>query len=70
MAELQDRTLSLHFDAVSLADIITYLGEEQQINIIADPGLDTPPVTIHAEELTLGELFEYLSRNMGITFNF
>lgn len=70
MSRVLEQTLTLHFDAVSLAEIITYLGEEKQINLIADPGLDTPPVTIHAEELTLEELFEYLSRNMDITFNF
>lgn len=61
--------IELHFDSVSLADIITYLGEERQINIISDPGLVTPPVTIHAQRITLNELFEYLSRNMDISFH-
>ncbi|MEX2607557.1 MAG: hypothetical protein WD708_09440 [Kiritimatiellia bacterium] len=61
--------IELHFDSVSLADIITYLGEERQINIISDPGLVTPPVTIHAQQITLNELFEYLSRNMDISFH-
>jgi len=69
MAKTLEMELSLHFDAVSLADIVTYLGEEQQLNIIADPTLETPPVTIHAENLTLGELFDYLSRNMNIAFH-
>jgi len=66
---LLDRTLTLHFDSVRLSDIITYLGEQEQINLIADPGLVTPPVTIHAENITLRELFEYLSRNMNVSFN-
>jgi len=69
MAKTLEMQLSLHFDSVSLADIITYLGEEQQLNIIADPTLETPPVTIHADNLTLGELFDYLSRNMNIAFH-
>lgn len=69
MAKVLEQKISLHFDSVSLADIVTYLGEEQQLNIIADPTLETPPVTIHAEEITLGELFDYLSRNMNISFH-
>jgi type II secretory pathway component GspD/PulD (secretin) len=69
MAELLKKEISLHFDNVNLTDIITYLGQEQQINLIADPTLTTPAVTIHAENITLGELFEYLSRNMNISFH-
>jgi type IV pilus assembly protein PilQ len=69
MMALLDEELALHFDAVSLADIITYLGQERQINIIADPTLQTPPVTIHAEKITLNELFDYLSRNMNVSFH-
>lgn len=64
-----DQTISLHFDEVSLRDIITYLGQESQLNLIADQGLDTPPVTIHAEDITIRELFDYLSRNLDIEFN-
>lgn len=69
MMKLLDEELALHFDAVSLADIITYLGQERQINIIADPTLQTPLVTIHAEKITLNELFDYLSRNMNVSFH-
>lgn len=69
MAEMLDQSISLHFDEVSLREIITYLGQESQLNIIADQTLDTPPVTIHAEDITLGELFDYLSRNLNIEFN-
>jgi type II secretory pathway component GspD/PulD (secretin) len=69
LMKLLDEEIELHFDAVSLADIITYLGQERQINIIADPTLETPAVTIHAQRITLNELFEYLSRNMEITFH-
>ncbi len=69
MDEVLDQTVSLHFDEVSLREIITYLGQESQLNLIADQTLDTPPVTIHAEDITLRELFDYLSRNLNIEFN-
>ncbi|MDA3874988.1 MAG: hypothetical protein PF795_13650 [Kiritimatiellae bacterium] len=69
LMKLLDEEIELHFDAVRLADIITYLGEERQINIIADPSLVTPPVTIHAQRISLNELFEYLSRNLEINFH-
>ncbi len=64
-----DQTLSLHFDEVSLRDIITYLGQESQLNLITDAGMETPPVTIHAQDITIRELFDYLSRNLNIEFN-
>ncbi|MDF3127973.1 hypothetical protein P0Y35_02060 [Kiritimatiellaeota bacterium B1221] len=70
MMKLLDDEIALHFDAISLGDIITYLGQEKQINIIADPNLQTDPVTIHAEKITLRELFDYLSRNMNISFHY
>jgi len=69
MEDQLDQTLSLNFDEVSLRDIITYLGQESQLNIIADAGLETPPVSIHAQEITIRELFDYLSRNLNIEFN-
>ncbi|MCH8513001.1 MAG: hypothetical protein LAT83_15300 [Kiritimatiellae bacterium] len=69
MDSVLDQTVSLHFDEVSLREIITYLGQESQLNLIADQTLDTPPVTIHAEDITLRELFDYLSRNLNIEFN-
>lgn len=69
MDAVLDQTLSLHFDEVNLRDILTYLGQEGQINIIADRDLETPSVTIHAEDITLRELFDYLSRNLDVEFN-
>jgi type IV pilus assembly protein PilQ len=69
MAEVLAQTISLHFDNVSLAEILAYLAQEKQINLISDANLTTPPVTIHAENITLAELFDYLSRNMSIDFN-
>ncbi len=68
-SQLLDQKISLHFDEVSLTDILTYLGQEQQLNFVADPNLSTPPVTIHAEDIRIGDLFDYLSRNMDITFH-
>ena len=70
MARLMEQKIDLSFDNVSLMDIVTYLGENEQMNLIADPGLTTPPVTIQARGITIGELFDYLSRNMDITFHF
>lgn len=69
MDEMLDQTVSLSFDSVSLRDIITYLGQESQINIVADQNLETPEVTIHARDITLRELFDYLSRNLNVDFN-
>jgi type II secretory pathway component GspD/PulD (secretin) len=69
MAVVLAQTISLHFDNVSLAEILAYLAQEKQINLISDANLTTPPVTIHAENITLAELFDYLSRNMSIDFN-
>lgn len=70
MAAILDEELSLHFDSISLAGILEYLGREKQLNLIADPTLDTPPVTIHAENITIGELFDFLARNLNVSFNF
>jgi type II secretory pathway component GspD/PulD (secretin) len=46
------------------------LGKEKQINIIADANLETDLVAIHAENITIGELFDYLARNMNVSFHF
>ncbi|WFB34420.1 hypothetical protein P3T73_09625 [Kiritimatiellota bacterium B12222] len=70
MMKVLNEEMTLHFDAVNLSDIITYLGQEKQINMIADPTLQTPPVTIHAAKITLKELFDYLSRNMNVSFHY
>lgn len=69
MAATLDQHMALHFDEVDLRQILTYLGQEKQVNIIADQNLNTPPVTIHAEDITLRELFDYLSRNLDIDFH-
>lgn len=70
MMKVLEEEIALSFDEVNLSDIITYLGRERQLNIIADPSIQTPPVTIHAEKITLSELFDYLARNMDIRFHF
>ena len=70
MDAILDRRVSLQLDDVSLETIIFTLGEAEGLNFIADRGLDAfkKNLSVNMRDAQLREFLDYVSRNMGITF--
>jgi len=62
------RPVTLHLDRVNLDTFILALGASENINIIADSTDNTKTMTVHADAVPLGEILDYVARNLGIAF--
>jgi len=68
MQEALRKKVSLHLDGVNLDAFILAVGASEGINIMSD-SLDTSKtMTIHAENVPLQEILDYVSRNLGVSF--
>ncbi len=63
-----NRKVTLHLEGVNLDDFIMAVGASEGINIIADAMGNTATMTVHAEEVPLIEILDYVSRNLAISF--
>ena len=68
MQRALEKTVTLHLDDVSLDDFILAVGAAENINIISDSLQDTGTMTVHAENVPLSEIMDYVSRNLGVGF--
>lgn len=70
MADLLDRRISLHMDDVTLEKIIFEIGDKEKINFVADKSLPAfqKKLSVNFDHVKLREFFEYVSRNLGISF--
>lgn len=70
MQQVLDRKVTVHLDGVTLSDFILAIGASENVNIIADDALSAdenpPTLTLHAEDVPLSEILEYVSRNLGV----
>jgi len=72
MQQILNRPVSVHLNSVTLADFILAIGATENINIVADDVLlgaaDPKTLTLHAENVPLAEILEYVSRNLEVRF--
>ncbi len=68
MEEMLRTKISVHLEEVGLNDFILAVGEAENINIIADSMPDAGAMTLHADDVPLMEILEYVSRNLGVNF--
>ncbi len=61
--------VTVHLDGVNLSEFILAVGADENINIIADNLDDTKTMTLHAENVPLKEILDYVARNLGVTFS-
>jgi len=73
MQKALEKKVTLHLDGVSLDDFILAVGAAEGINIVSDSsvvgeGDNAPTMTVHAEEVPLSEILDYVSRNLDVAF--
>ncbi len=70
--KLLDQPYTIHLDNVTLADIVGQIGSSTNkaaINIVADGALGAEKtISVHVDDVPLGEILEYVGRNLGVTF--
>ncbi len=62
------KKVTVHLDNVDLNNFILTIGASEKINIVTDDLASNKSVTIHAEQVPLSEILNYVSRNLGIAF--
>lgn len=68
MQKALEKLVTLHLDDVSLDDFILAVGASEKINIISDSLNNAGTMTVHAENVPLSEILDYVSRNLGVAF--
>ena len=63
-----NKKVTLHLEGVNLDDFIMAVGASEGINIIADAIGNTATMTVHADDVPLIEILDYVSRNLGASF--
>lgn len=62
------RKVTMHLDQVGLADFILAIGQSDNVNIVADDAASSKTMSIHADQVPLIEILEYVARNLGVAF--
>ena len=62
------KPVDVHLASVGLEEFILAIGASEDINIIADDMQSASTLTIHADDVPLGEILDYVARNLGISF--
>ncbi len=62
------KKVTIHLEGVNLDDFIMAVGASEGINIIADAMGNEATMTVHAEDVPLVEILDYVSRNLGVSF--
>ena len=70
MSALLDNTVSIQTDEQTVKEILFDIGGKEGINFIADLGLAPlqQKLTLNLDRVKLGELLDYISRNVGVQF--
>ena len=69
MERALQKPVTVHLEGVTLNEFVLQIGEDENINIIADNLDDAKTMTLHAENVPLQEILDYVSRNLGVTFS-
>jgi len=71
MDERLNRVIQAKMDDMTLGEIIFSIGEEENLNFVADkslPAFEKKLSVNFPDGVTLGEFFQYVSRNLGVQF--
>jgi type IV pilus assembly protein PilQ len=68
MQKALQKKINVHLDNVGLTDFVLNIGDSQKINIVADSASSDKTLTIHADQVPLSEILDYVSRNLGMAF--
>lgn len=68
MQKAMRKKVTVHLDNVDLNNFILTMGASEKINIVSDNLNTQKTLTIHADQVPLAEILDYVSRNMGIAF--
>lgn len=68
MQKALQKKINVHLDNVGLTDFVLNIGDSQKINIVADSTVSDKTLTIHADQVPLAEILDYVSRNLGMAF--
>jgi len=76
MEQILQKKVTVHLDGVGLNDFILQIGSSEGVNIVADSALGAADptgggggtMTIHAEDVPLAEILDYVSRNLSVSF--
>lgn len=69
MDKALDTPVTMHLKAVELGTFVSALARDKNINIIADKAVGKgKAVDIDVDEVPLGEVLDYIARNMGVEF--
>lgn len=68
MQKLLENPVSIHLEDVALSAIVSELSRSANVNIVADGALAEDTLTVHVDNVPLCEVFEYVGRNLGVTF--
>ncbi len=69
MEEVLDKPVTVHLDNVGLDEFILAIGASDDINIIADAMATDATMTLHADQVPLSEILDYVARNLGLSFS-
>jgi type IV pilus assembly protein PilQ len=68
MQKVIQKKVTVHLDNVNLTDFILTMGDSEKVNIVADTQASDKTVTIHADQVPLSEILDFVARNLGIAF--
>ncbi len=70
MAGTLENSVSIQIEEQSVKDILFGIGKEEGINFVTDQGLAAleQKLTLNLDNVNLGELLGYISRNVGVQF--
>lgn len=68
MQKALQKKVTVHLENVDLANFILTIGSSEKINIVSDNFTGDKTVTIHADQVPLSEILDYVARNLGIAF--
>jgi type II secretory pathway component GspD/PulD (secretin) len=68
MQKAMQKKVTVHLDNVDLNNFILTMGASEKINIVSDNLNNQKTLTLHADQVPLAEILDYVSRNMGIAF--
>lgn len=70
MEQVLQKKVSVHLEGADLQAFVLAMGESDNINIIADNELGgSGQINIHADEVPLKEILDYVARNLGVSFH-
>ncbi len=69
MEQVLQKPVTLHIDGGALEAVLLRLGQENKVNIIADPAsIQGKTVTLHVDNVPLKEVFDFITRNQQVSF--